>query len=141
MVAELVAARIPHMQHKSFGPCTALGVIRNGYLIGGVVYHGYLGHDVQVSIAFDRIAFLPWRALFAYPFNDLNCARVTAIVGRRNKKSRNLVEKLGFKLEGVHAKGIDGFEDAFSFGLLKENCKWLRTRTHGQIGTPSTHAA
>jgi len=35
MIGEFVAARIPHMRDKSFGPFTALGVVRRGYLREG----------------------------------------------------------------------------------------------------------
>lgn len=142
LVSNLVASRIPHMRNVAFGPHTTLGVVRDGTLIGGVVYHGYRqGVEVQVSIAFERGGFLPWRALFAYPFNELGVPRITAIVGRKNKPSRKLVEKLGFTLEGMHPKGIDGIEDAFSYGLLKENCRWIKDRTNGQVSTAGARAA
>lgn len=141
LVAELVASRIPYMQGKSFGQCVALGVIRNENLIGGVIYHNYVGHDCQVSIAVDRVAFMPWRALFSYPFEQLNCARLTALVGRKNKPSRRLVETLGFKLEGVHAKGLDGIEDAMSYGMTKDQCRWIKGRHHGKISTKPAAAA
>lgn len=85
-VAEWIAGRIPHMRNRAFGPFTALGIIRDGHLVGGVVYHGYVGHDVQVSFALDRVSFMPWRALFSYPLIDMGCSRITAIVGRKNRK-------------------------------------------------------
>jgi RimJ/RimL family protein N-acetyltransferase len=141
MVAAMVAARIPHV---SFDRYTALGVVRRGVLIGGAVYHNYVGHDVQVSIAFDSPGWaLPGtlRALFHYPFNQLGCRRMTAMIGRRNKKSRRMCEGLGFKLEGVHLKGLDGEQDVFSYGLLKEHCRWIKEREHGQNDTQSTRAA
>jgi hypothetical protein len=124
-VSNHVASRIQHM-HAPFGPCTALGIVRGGNLVGGVVYHGYVGHDIQVSIALDRTAFLPWRALFAYPFEQLGCSRLTAFTGRKNKKARKLLENLGFNLEGVHLRGLDGTSDAMSYGMLKENCRWIK---------------
>jgi hypothetical protein len=92
LVAELVASKIPHMQGRSFGACVALGVIRNDYLIGGVVYHSYVGHECQVSIAVDRISFMPWRALFDYPFNQLGCVRLTALSAAKSN-SRALCRK------------------------------------------------
>lgn len=139
MVARMVAARI---QNVSFDRYTALGVIRNGNLIGGAVYHNFVGHDVQVSVAFDSPGWaLPGtlRALFDYPFNQLGVARMTALVGRKNKRSRRLTEGMGFKLEGVHRRGLDGRQDAMSYGMLKENCRWIRN--YGQANTPSANAA
>jgi RimJ/RimL family protein N-acetyltransferase len=79
--------------------------------------------------------------LFDYPFNQLGCRRMTAMVGRRNKRSRKICEGLGFKLEGVHLKGLDGEQDVFSYGLLKEHCRWIKEREHGKIDTRRTDAA
>ena len=144
-IAEQVAARIPYMHNRSFGPCTALGIVKwiNGErcVVGGVVYHNFVGHDCQVSIAVARVTFMPWRALFDYPFNQLGCVRLTALIGRKNKKSRALCERLGFKVEGVHLKGLDGREDAISYGMLRSQCRWLKENRNGQRSTPSSHAA
>jgi len=142
MIAEFVAARIPHMRDRNFGPYTTLGVVRKGYFLGGVVYHGYQGFDIQVSIAFDHPGWsLPstMRALFEYPFTQLGVKRMTAIVGRKNTRCRKLTAGLGFKLEGVHPKAMDGTEDAMTYGLLKENCKWIRD--NGKEHTSPARAA
>ncbi len=128
MVAAMVAQRIPNV---SFDRYTALGVVRRGKLLGGAVYHNFVGHDVQVSVAFDSPGWaLPGtlRALFDYPFSQLGCRRMTAMVGRKNKQSRKLTEGMGFKLEGVHPKGLDGRQDVMSYGLLKEDCRWIKDR-------------
>lgn len=133
MVGEMVRSRVPRMHDGQWGPHTTLGVVRRGVLVGGVVYHGFRGFDVQMSAAFDTPGWaLPgtMRAIFAYPFLDLGCRRVTAFVGRKNKRSRKLVEGLGFALEGVARRGMDGYEDAFLFGMLKEKCKWLKVKEH-----------
>ena len=73
LVGEMVKSRIPHMRGEEWGPYTALGVVRRGKLVGGVVYHCYRGFDVQISAAFDQVGWaLPGtlRALCAYPFRD-----------------------------------------------------------------------
>ncbi len=141
MVAAMVAARVPNLSLDKY---TALGVVRRDKLVGGVVYHNYIGHDVQVSIAFDSPGWaLPGtlRALFDYPFNQLGCRRMTAVVGRKNKRSRKICEGLGFKLEGVHLKGLDGHQDAMSYGMLKENCRWIKERNNGQVNAIPPAAA
>jgi len=144
LVGEMVKSRIPHMRGREWDPYTALGVVRSGRLVGGVVYHGYRGFDVQISAAFDEIGWaLPGalRALAAYPFLDLKVQRVTIITGRKNRKARKLLHGLGFKFVGVAKRGLDGNEDACIFEMLKENCKWLKDRTHGIISPTSTAAA
>lgn len=143
LVAELVRSRIPQMRDKSFGPCTALGVIRRGVLVGGVVFNRYSGFDVSLTAAFDAPGWaLPGtvRAILAYPFIDLGCKRVSARTGKKNRKARKLLEDLGFVLEGVCRRGYDGFEDAMMYGLLKEDCRWLKGRKNGRRRT-NTHAA
>lgn len=144
LVGEMVKSRIPHMRGQSFGEHTTLGVVRRGRLVGGVVYYGYRGFDVQISAAFDQVGWaLPGtlRALSTYPFLDLKVQRISVLTGRKNKKARKLLCGLGFRFVGVARRGLDGNEDAFIFELLKENCKWLKDRTHGIISTTSSAAA
>lgn len=131
LVGAMVKARISHMRGRDWnGGYRALGVVRRGVLLGGVVYHDYRTFDIMFSGAFDRVGWaLPGtlRSLFAYPFLDLDVRRMTACTGRKNKKARKTLEGLGFRLEGVCRRGLDGFDDACIYGMLKENCKWLRT--------------
>lgn len=123
IVTQFVASR---NDNADFGPCTAIGVVKGGRLVGGVVYHEYRQHDIRVSIAFEGAGFIPWRLLFSYPFNDLKCTRITSMIDKRNKKSRALCERLGFKMEGVHPRGVDGKATAVSYGMLRENCRWIK---------------
>lgn len=151
VVVPFVQARIPLMQNSGFGACTALGVVRDGTLLGGVVYNNYNGHDIHATYAFDSPKWCTpgvLRTLFAYPFVQLDCVRMTAIVGRKNKHARNMVERLGFKLEGVHPKAADGRVDAMSYGLLRKHCKWIKPKaaerseaTEGQVNGQKEPAA
>lgn len=129
VVAEIVRQRIPHVRETGFGACTAIGIIRRGHLVGGVVFNNCRGFDIHMSAAFDRKGWaLPetLRALCEYPFGQLKVSRVTSITGKKNKRARKALEYIGFTLEGVHPRGLDGREDAMSYGLLRENCKWLK---------------
>lgn len=128
-VAAMVAERIPHVADKGFGPCTALGVVRRGSLIGGVVFSTYRGHDIQVHMAFDRPDWAfpgTLRQLYAYPFTQLGCIRMTAPIGRKNKRMRKLAEWLGFELEGVMRKGLSPSEDLMLYGQMAKNCRWIK---------------
>jgi RimJ/RimL family protein N-acetyltransferase len=144
LVGDMVKARIPHMRGQEWGPHAALGVVRRGTLVGGVVYHGYRGFDVQISAAFDHVGWaLPGtlRALCSYPFLDLKVGRVSVVTGRKNKKARKLLRDLGFRFVGVAKRGLDGTEDAFIFEILKEHCKWLKDRPNGNISSKSSSTA
>lgn len=128
-VAEWVRQKIPHMRNLEWeSSYSAIGVIRRGEFVGGVVFHNYRGHDIQISAAFEKGWATPAtiRGLAAYPFEQLNVVRVTAITGKKNKKARRALETLGFVLEGVAKRGLDGREDAMILGLLREQCKWVK---------------
>jgi RimJ/RimL family protein N-acetyltransferase len=135
LIGEMVKSRIPHMRGQSWGDCATLGVVRRGRLLGGVVYYGYRGFDIQIGVAFDAKGWaLPGtlRALCAYPFNELGCERVTAVTSKRNKTARKMLLKAGFRFEGVIRRGLDGVHDGFIYGLLKHECRWLND---GDCGT------
>lgn len=128
LVMQKVAAALPEMRGRVAGPYTALGVVRSGVLLGGTVWHNYIGHNIEVSIAFDRADWArpsTLRRLFAYPFIQLEVARITAVVAKRNARCRKLTVGLGFKLEGTIRKGFDGKQDAMIYGLLRDECRFL----------------
>lgn len=115
---------------RDMGPCVALGIMRNGVMIGGVVYHAYYpeAKDIEASAAFSTSAwFRPrtTRALFAYPFEQLGCERLTLRTPRKNKAARRFAEHAGFKLEGVRRRAHDGRQDQMIYGLLKSECRYL----------------
>lgn len=134
MVAAWVSARMPVQPHAGFGPCAALGILRDDRLMGGVVFSGFVGHDIQVSGAVDpsfRCSPAALRLILAYPFLQLGCARLSLRTGRRNKRARAFAERLGFRIEGVVRKGLNGSQDAMLYGLLRADCRYLKGLSHG----------
>lgn len=130
-VAELVGRQIPSIRATGgFGDdIAAIGIIRGGTLAGGAVFNNYRGFDIHAHIAFlTPLCSTPatWRALFSYPFLQVGCTRLTAPIGKKNKRSRRLIEYLGFELEGCLKKGLDGQEDLMIYGMLKPDCRWIR---------------
>jgi RimJ/RimL family protein N-acetyltransferase len=116
---------------KDWGPCKTLGILRDGGLIGGIVFNNYhpeIG-DVMISAAFSTAQWARPRTLrrvFAYPFIDLGCKRLTDHVPRRNKPARAFAEKAGFRLEGVKKGGFDGRQDLILYGMLRKDCRFLK---------------
>ena len=132
LVAAFVAQRVPRTSLQNMA---ALGVIRRNQLVAGVVYQNFRDIDIEVVIAADRSDWAfpsTLRTLFADPFVQLGVVRMTAIIGRKNKKSRAFCKALGFREEGICRKAMDGREDAVLYGLLRSECKFLRTRENGQ---------
>lgn len=137
-VAEWVLARIKGSERSLFNGqwYEAIGFLSGGPdLIGGVVYQNWRGTDIEILGA-GRPGWLTRThllAIFTYPFIQLGCNRVTAIVDKRNKHARQFVERLGFKYEGCCREAMPGGANAIIYGMLKTECRWI---DNGQkIGT------
>lgn len=148
VVAHWVAARIGHVEDgSSFGPCAAIGVEdRAGQLIGGVVYHNYMPAvgNMELSFAATSPRWLTRSiicGLLSYPFEQLQCRRVTGVTPRRATSARRFLDQFGFKREGCVRWGF-GDDHAIISGLLREEwkaSKWaqpLATRRKGRAGEP-----
>ena len=123
-------SQITELADFSFGPCTTIGVLRDGKIVGGVAYSHFHKHpdgsDIAVNIALlpeARITKSMWRWLFSFPFQQLQCSRITSFVIRSNKRARKFNERLGFKLEGIKRRG-HGRDDVFMFGMLASECRF-----------------
>jgi len=97
-------------------------------IIAVALFHNFKGHDIEIGFAADDPRWAERgviRAIFHYVFEQLGCSRLTTITAKNNKRARKLDEGLGFKLEGVHENGMAPGVTAISYGMTKENCKWL----------------
>ena len=112
----------------------SIGVLYDGVLIAGVVYSHYRPPSIEMSIASKSPLWAnrrTLRAFFDYPFNELGCKRVTALVDSHNHAVRRFDERLGFRHEGTLRQGHPS-GDAEIYGMLKHECRWIRKNCHGQ---------
>jgi RimJ/RimL family protein N-acetyltransferase len=118
---------------------TVVGAIQESTVLAIVVFSNYTSYDVELSVAswsprWASRAFL--RACFSYVFDQLRCDRCTVRVLARNWKARNMVRRLGFRVEGKLRRANAG-QNVYVYGMLREECFWLRE--HGQeISSEST---
>jgi hypothetical protein len=109
-VAAWVIERIPHV--TDLGLCAAIGVVTRSGLIAGVVYHDFQPAcgNVQISMA----ATSPLWArrsviagLLSYPFRQLGCWSVHALVLNGSTHALKTFEHVGFSRKTVipHAFG------------------------------------
>lgn len=129
------------------GPVEPLAVVDGGQIKAAALYSGFrmlpFGRTIEVSFATSGPG---WeskgvlRALFDYPFVQQNCVRMTAWTAKGNKKARDLLEGLGFVLEGKHPLAYDGRQAALTYGMDRKSCRWL-VSANRQISTPSAAAA
>ena len=125
-ISKWVGLRI---DEADFGPCKAIGLEEDGNLIAGVVYNLYNGPSICMHVA--AVPGKRWMTkdylyrCFAYPFEQLNCNRVTGLVKADNTEARRFDEHLGFVQEGIIRKGAEDGTDMILYGMLKEECRWL----------------
>ena len=71
-----------------------------------------------------------FRRIFAWPFDVLGVARVTAEIAADNERMLRFACGIGMKLEGVKRQAVAGKDKAI-FGLLKSERPFMR-ETHGK---------
>lgn len=108
----------------------AIGLERDGELIAGVVFNMYTGASISMNVV--AVPGKDWLnreflfRSFAYPFLQLRCYRVTALVKVDNNVSNKFVEDIGYKREGLLRRAhVDG-SDMFIYGMLREECRWIK---------------
>lgn len=113
------------------GSCSAIGRVRDGRIVGGIIYESCNGANVVCHIAADGFSWLNRTFLFQifdYPFRQLGVNRMTAPVASVNKKARRFVERLGFDAEATlkdaHPEG-----DIIIYRMTRDNARrWLELR-------------
>lgn len=135
-VAQWVAANMPASDRvRNFGPHVAIGFVSGGKPLVGVVFHEFremeYGHDARLTIVAKHPMWARKEivsAILRYPFEQAGCTRITAIVREGNARSIRLVERVGFRKEGVCRRAYNGKTNAIIFGMLREDCErkgWL----------------
>jgi ribosomal-protein-alanine N-acetyltransferase len=90
-----------------------------------------LGYELQRKYWGKGIMSEALVAIISYGFDQLELKRIEALPLSKNEASKNLLEKLGFKLEGILRRRIffEGvYEDQLFFGVLNE--EWMKKRDH-----------
>jgi RimJ/RimL family protein N-acetyltransferase len=131
-VSEWVADRFKQPKDY-FDPCRAIGIIEDGKIIAGVIYNNQkksLGIPYMLEMTVASVD-KRWatrhnlKALFRYPFIQLGLERVNTQCDSTDEGLIMFNKRLGFKEEGRHRRAFPTGSDAISFGMLKEECKWL----------------
>lgn len=126
-LSQWVADQVPY-SGKGFGQCVTIGHVKNGHVLGAVVFHDYRPEygSIQMSFAGKKgwltRGFL--RHIWAYPFLQLGCTMVYGCVASRNDKGKDTAERMGAVVDGVLKRGF-GDDDLVLYRVLKEDCKWL----------------
>src|SRR5688572_71989 len=112
------------------GRGTAVGFTFDGRLVGGCTYEQFNGANVYLRFSLTDARFInratAW-ATFSYPFDQLGCKRVTALVDSDNLRSLAFVKRLGFAYEATLQDAAPN-GDQIVFRMLKSECRWIRNQ-------------
>jgi RimJ/RimL family protein N-acetyltransferase len=94
-----------------------------------LVYNHYDKPDIWMHVAAEpgRMWCTPdfLRHIFEYPFAQLDCGRVTALVARSNTRLRKLLLHTGFTEEGVLREALPTGDALIAYGMLRRECRWI----------------
>jgi hypothetical protein len=109
----------------------AIGWTRDDEITCGAFYETYTRRSITATIAVAPGAVMPKEFLRAiYPFVQLGCEKIVALIAENNWKSQNLVEKMGFVREAIVADYYpEG--DLFIYSMTKSQCRFLE-KDNGQ---------
>ena len=107
----------------------AIGLVRGGQLVAGVLYEGLNRQNVWMHVAAEPGA--RWltraylRACFAYPFRVCSVQRVSAHVDSTNVASRHFCGHVGFVPEARLAAAAHDGGDVILYVMWRDDCRFL----------------
>lgn len=132
--AETIGRWVAVRTGGSWSPGRGQGIAltEDDQIIAAVLYEDYNGVNVNVHIAAEpgklwtlNRAYMHY--IFFYPFCQLHCRRLTAVVASDNFTSKEFVTHLGFTLEAT-LKDAHPNGDLLLFVMRKEGCRWLKLK-------------
>lgn len=122
---------------KYFGinlePCTAIGIRNNNLLTGIVVFNNQHKNNVDIPLSIEASVILLDKhgltkyvisELLRYTFIDLKVKTLFVRVARKNKRHRNLTERLGFRFVGILRDAYPSGGDAALYDMQARECIW-----------------
>ena len=107
---------------------SAIGWTRDDEITCGVFYEHFTGASITATIAIAPGAVMPkdflW-AIFDYPFNQLNCEKIVALVAENNYRSVHLLGRMGFIREASISDYYPAGEAMIIYTLTRQDCRFL----------------
>ena len=103
------------------------GILKNGEIIGSVIYHRFRWPDIEIGIETSDPTWCNRRILkeiFNYPFNELECRRVTATTDPSKPEVCQFLKRIGFVEEGRLRDALP-HGDILILGMKHDECKWV----------------
>tara|TARA_R110000868_G_scaffold252298_1_gene508940 strand:- start:1150 stop:1614 length:465 start_codon:yes stop_codon:yes gene_type:complete len=104
----------------------AIGLQKDNKITAGVVYQDYCETTIVCHIRIEgRVNKQFLKAIFNYPFDQLEVEKIIVPITEENEKSIHLVKNMGFKEEARISRSNG---DIVFFTLHKNDCKFLGER-------------
>jgi len=104
----------------------AIGLQKDNKITAGVVYQDYCETTIVCHIRIEgRVNKQFLKAIFNYPFDQLEVEKIIVPITQENEKSIHLVKNMGFKEEARISRSNG---DIVFFTLHKKDCKFLGER-------------
>lgn len=117
------ASRKLRIDKEYFGNCSTITITHREKILAVAIYSSFNGINCEVSVAADSKWWLReniLEVLFKYPFEQLQCKRITLLIRETNKSVVNLVKKIGFEQEGRLKMFYPDGDNCLVFGRLSE---------------------
>jgi RimJ/RimL family protein N-acetyltransferase len=109
-------------------PNTSIGVVHRTELVAVAVFNNFRLPNIEITFVTSSPRWASpgsVRAILRYPFLQLRCKRLTAIIEATNQPARAFLCRLGFKLEGIHPDVfMSGAAETYGL-LLKDAQRWV----------------
>jgi L-amino acid N-acyltransferase YncA len=127
---DLVSKWVGNMCEADFrSAVAAIGWTRDDDLTCGVMYEHFTGRSITATIAAAPGAVWPrqfLRAIFDYPFKQLNVQKILAYIEEANWKSCALVERMGFSVE-AKVQHVFPSGAMLIYTVTADKCHWLES--------------
>lgn len=121
----------------TFHSGTGVGSLRDGQLVGGVLFEDYNGASMMIHAAGSDSRWLTrqfLRVMFSYAFEQVKVRKLIAPVASGNTHCQQFIKSVGF----VHEATLgDAHPDGalILFTMTKSQCRWLSLKgtSNGQV--------
>jgi RimJ/RimL family protein N-acetyltransferase len=105
----------------------AIGVERDGEIIGGVVFEGWNGASMKIHVAGEGKYWMTrefLRTIFGYAFLQHKAKKLIGVVESTNTKALRFDLKIGFRVEAVIKDAAEN-GDLLLLTMTKDQCRFI----------------
>jgi hypothetical protein len=102
VVSQFVATMIPRVRERGFGECKAIGIIEDGTLIAGLVYHNYEPDAEIIEISGAAIPGKNWltretiKRMYQFPFITCGCQMIVQRNSEDDERLLYMLSRYGY---------------------------------------------